>query len=133
MQNYKYDWGTDHKGQYIAVENVGQAYNVLLLVQAHSKKAKRGLIQVHNKPFPESIKVKKPEYGNPNNNHYHIEDLTKNKKIENHNITLEFSKYKAKTLYIRVLPNGKAPYEVKRRILSPEEKKKDFGWNRCRW
>lgn len=105
METHKYEFGKYKTGLYIDINGSGEAYNLLLLVEAHSKRSKRGLLKVSNKPFNESIRIDHIE-GTSDRKHWHIEDYIE-RGFETGHVSIPFTRYTAKTLYIKVLPNQK--------------------------
>lgn len=104
MEVHKYEWGKKMTGLYIDINGWGEAYNLLLLVQAYSKRSKRGTIKISNKPFKDAIKLELPPHYNIGSKHYWITDECMSG-FQSHNVSLPFTKYKSKKLYLNVFPN----------------------------
>lgn len=105
IETYKYEIGKYKTGLYIDINGTGQAYNLLLLIEAHSKRSKRGLLKISNKPFTGSIRIDHIE-GTSDKKHWYIKNYKKLGFIMGH-VSLPFTKYKAKTIYIKVIPSSK--------------------------
>lgn len=102
MKEYKYTWGKDMTGLYIDVDGSGQSYNILLFVQHFSKRSKRGIIQISDKPFKEAVWIEKRFEDSMDRYYWFCGKSLNGYK----GISLDFCDYKAKILYIKVLPNG---------------------------
>jgi len=106
---HSYDCSKQCTGLYIDVNGTGREYNVLLLVQAYSKRSRKGKIVVSTKPFPDCIKVKREDWER-DIKHYNIVDWNNYiwPVFNTAHITLAFTRFKNKKLYIRVIPNTKS-------------------------
>lgn len=106
METHQYEIGKHKTGLYIDINGSGEAYNLLLLVESHSKRSKRGLLKVSHKPFRGSIRIDRIE-GATDRQHWHIEDY-RERGFDTGHVSMPFTKYTSKTLYIKVIPKAKA-------------------------
>lgn len=111
METFKYEWGNKKTGLYIDINGSGKAYNLLLLVQHFSKRAKRGLIKVSRRNFKGAFAMSFTE-STQDLKHWHIGNW-RELGMETGHVSMPFSKYSGGTLYIKVIPNGKGEYFVK--------------------